>query len=100
MKIYLNKNPSLPTSRLETERCLLVPFSLDGRVDIHELATEFCRANKDLYVAPVLPTYEEELEYVRNAEEKWKRGEEFENFILDHETQRLIGCGGLRLLES
>ena len=61
---------SLTTSRIETSRCLLVPFSLDGRVDIRELRDEFCQANKNLYVSPNLPTYEEEFEYVQKAEEK------------------------------
>ncbi len=63
----------LTTSCIETPRCLLVPFSLDGRVDIHELAEEFCKSNKDLYVSAYLPTYEEELEYVRISEEKMAR---------------------------
>lgn len=88
------------TSRLETLRCVLLPFSLDGQVDIHELHEEFCKANINLYVAPKLPTYEDEVEYIRKAEEKIERCEEFENFILERETGRLIGCGGLRVLES
>ena len=96
------KNPysDLTTSRIETLRCILVPFSTDGRVDIHELQREFAKANKDLYVVPIIPTYEEELEYVRKAEEKIGKAEEFENFILEKDTHRLLGCGWLRLLES
>lgn len=90
----------LTPSRIETARCLLVPFSTDGRVDIRELQEEFCRANKDLYVSPILPTYDQELEYVGASEEKIARGEEFENFILDKRSNTLIGAGGLRLLES
>jgi hypothetical protein len=86
------KNPhlDLTASRIETDRCVIVPFSLDGRVDIHELQEEFCKANKNLYVSPILPTYEQELEYVRASEEKMARGEEFENFILDKTTKQLI----------
>lgn len=70
MSFLKNHYLDLTTSRIETARCVLVPFSLDGRVDIHELRVEFSKANKDLYVAPKIPTYEEELEYVRKAEEK------------------------------
>ena len=83
MSFLSNSHISLTTSRIETLRCVLVPFSTDGRVDIHELQVEFSKANKNLYVAPTLPTYEEELEYVRKAEEKIGKGEEFENFIMD-----------------
>lgn len=88
------------TSCIETPRCVLVPFSVDGRVDIHELLEEFCKANKDFYVSPKLPTYEEEVEFIRTAEEKIYIGEEFENFILSKDSKRLLGCGRLRLLES
>lgn len=79
------KNPhlNLMTSRIETPRCVLVPFSLDGQVDIHELNREFCRANKNLYVSQFLPTYEQEVEFVRKTEAKIAKGEEFENFILE-----------------
>jgi hypothetical protein len=100
--MFFLKNPhlDLTTSRIETARCLLVPFSTDGRVDIHELQEEFCRANKNLYVSSILPTYEQEVDYVRASEEKIARGEEFENFILDKRNNALIGAGGLRLLES
>lgn len=90
----------LTTSRIETDRCVLVPFSTDGRVDIRELQEEFCRANKNLYVSSILPTYEQEMDYVRASEEKIARGEEFENFILDKSSNSLVGAGGLRLLES
>lgn len=96
------KSPRLDLTsfRLETDRCIIVPFSSDGRVDIQELWEEFCRANKELYVSPVIPTYEQELEYVRASEEKMARWEEFENFILDRETKQLIGAWGIRLLET
>lgn len=70
MLFLLSPHLDLTTSRIETERCILVPFSTDGRVDIYELQKEFCLANKDLYVALYLPNYDEELEYVRASEEK------------------------------
>lgn len=90
----------LTTSRIETDRCVLVPFSTDGRVDIRELQEEFCKANKNLYVSQYLPNYEQELEYVGSSEIKIQKWEELENFILDKMTKKLIWAGGLRLLES
>jgi hypothetical protein len=65
MSFLSNPHLDLTTVRIETPRCVLVPFSLDGVVDIHELTDEFCRANRDLYVSPFLPTYEQELEYLQ-----------------------------------
>jgi hypothetical protein len=73
----------LTLSRIETPRCLLVPFSTDGRVDIRELQEEFCRANKDLYVSLNLPTYEEEVVWLTDMEQKIEKRELFENFILE-----------------
>jgi hypothetical protein len=82
MPFLSNPHLFLSDSRIETNRCVLVPFSTDGRVNIRELQEEFCLANKNLYISSILPTYEQELEYIRAAEEKIARGEEFENFIL------------------
>lgn len=92
--MLLLKTPhlNLTNSRIETPRCILVPFSTDGRVDIRELQEEFCRANKDLCVSPFLPTYEQEVEFVKQTEEKIARGEEFENFILERETGKILGA--------
>jgi hypothetical protein len=73
MYLISSIHQDLPTLRLETPRCVLVPFSLDGRVDIRELQLEFSKANKNLYVAPKIPTYDEEVEYVRKSEEKIAR---------------------------
>ena len=87
MTFLKNLYLDLTASRIETLRCVLVPFSTDGRVDIHELQVEFSKANKDLYVAPKIPSYEEELEFVRNTEARIEKGEEFENFILDKNTR-------------
>jgi len=100
MSSLSNYDISLSASRIETARCLLVPFSTDGRVDIRELQEEFCRANKNLYVSPILPTYEQEVDYVRASEEKIARGEEFENFILEKSTNTLLWAGGIRVLET
>jgi hypothetical protein len=92
MTFLTNPHLDLTISRIETERCILVPFSTDGRVDIRELAEEFCKANKDLYVSPFLPTYEQELEFIKSQEEAIRKREVFENFILDKLTNRFIGC--------
>lgn len=96
------KNPhlDLTTQIIETPRCLIVPFSLDGRVDIHELAIEFCKANKDLYVSPFLPNYEQEIEFIKMNEEAIENGEVFENFILHKDTGGLIGTIGLNSPEE
>ncbi len=37
MSFLSNPHLDLTISHIETARCVLVPFSLDGRVDIHEL---------------------------------------------------------------
>lgn len=96
------KNPYLDLTKqiIETPRCIIVPFSSDGRVDIRELAVEFCKANKDLFVSPFLPTYEQELDFVEQSIEDMKRWEIFENFILEKWTNRLIGAIGLRSPEE
>lgn len=96
------KNPHLDLKKqtIETPRCIIVPFSVDGQVDIRELTEEFCKANKDLFVSPNLPSYDEELEFVKNSIDKISKWEEFENFILERWTNRLIGAWGLRILES
>lgn len=83
MSFLRNPHLDLTLQKIETPRCLIVPFSTDGRVDIHELTREFCLANKNLWVAPILPSYEEELEFVMGCIEQMKRGEVFENYILE-----------------
>ncbi len=100
MAFLCNSHLSLSTSHIETPRCILVPFSLDIWVDIHEFHEEFCHANADLYVSPHLPTYDEEVAFLEGSIEKIRSWEEFENFILERETNRLIGAWWLRILES
>ncbi len=100
MSFLSNPHLDLTTSRIETPRCVLIPFSLDGRVDIYELTEEFCKANKDLYVSLFLPTYEQEFEFIRLQEEAIRNGEVFENFILEKWTNRFIGCVGLNKPEE
>ena len=94
MSFLLDPHLDLTLSRIETPRCLMVPFSTDGRVDIRELAAEFSQANKDLYVSPYLPSYEEELEFIKRNELAIQNREVFENFILEKGSMRLIGCAG------
>ena len=100
MSFPINSHIDLTTSRIETTRCVLVPFSLDGRMDVQELTEEFCKANKDLFVSPFLPNYEQELDYIKSSESKIEKWQEFENFVFDKYTMRFIGCGGIRILET
>lgn len=100
MPFLLNPHLDLTTQIIETPRCVIIPFSTDGRVDIRELAEEFCKANKDFFVSPFLPTYEQELEFVGMQEMAIQNREVFENFILEKDTGRLIGCVGLRSPEE
>lgn len=83
MPFLLNPHLDLTTQIIETPRCVIIPFSTDGRVDIRELAEEFCKANKDFFVSPFLPTYEQELEFVGMQEMAIQNREVFENFILE-----------------
>jgi RimJ/RimL family protein N-acetyltransferase len=96
------RNPYLDLTQvsIETERCVLVPFSLDGRVDIHELQEEFCKANKDLFIGPHLPTYEQEVVYVEEVVRDIETKQTFETFVLEKGTNRLIGCVGLNRMEE
>lgn len=100
MSFLRNPHLDLTTSRIETTRCMIVPFSTDGLVDIRELQEEFCKANKNLCIAPVLPSYEEEMEFVTNMTELVSRWEVFENFILEKWTNRLIGAIALNTPEE
>lgn len=100
MPLLSNPHLDLTTSRIETERCLLVPVSLDAGVDIEELTSLFAKVNKNLWVAPHIPSFKEEENWVRDTATLIARGQEFENFILGKDTRRLIGCAGLRILES
>jgi RimJ/RimL family protein N-acetyltransferase len=85
----------LSSERIQTERCIITPFSFDAGVDMAELTREFCKANKDLFVNPFLPTLPEEIEFVTKVVNAIMNGDTFENFILEKETRALIGCIGL-----
>ncbi len=102
MTLSFLKNPHLDllSEKIETERCIIVPFSVYGRVDMHEVQREFCKANKNLFINPFLPTYEEEYEFIKNIEEGMKTGNSFENFIIEKETEKLIGAVGLNSPEE
>jgi hypothetical protein len=73
MSFLRNPHLDLTTIHIETPRCVLVPFSIDGRVDIRELQEEFCRMNQDYSVSQFLPTYEEELKFVEESVDAMKR---------------------------
>lgn len=83
MSFLRNPHLDLTNVRIETARCVLVPFSLDGQVDIHELQEEFCKANKDLFIGPHLPTYEQEVAYVEEVVRDIESKRTFETFILE-----------------
>lgn len=100
MSFLLDSHIDFINSHIETKRCFLLPFSTDGRVDIRELQEEFCKANRNHWVNPLLPSYHEEYNYVKVSEEKAARWEGFENFIIDKRNNTLIWAGGLRILES
>ncbi|MBC7498021.1 GNAT family N-acetyltransferase [Candidatus Gracilibacteria bacterium] len=100
MSFLRNPHIDLTQSKIETDRCVLVPFSTDGRVDIRELQEEFCKANKDLWVGPFLPSYEEEIIWLTGVEKDIANRELFENFILDKNTGSFIGCIGVNRPEE
>lgn len=85
----------LATVRIETARCVLVPFSTDGRVNLHELQEEFCKANYNLFIWPKMPSYEQEVDYVDGVARDMKERKIIEFFILQKGTGRLMGCIGL-----
>ncbi len=95
MSFLINPHLDLTSQIIETPRCTIVPFSIDGRVDIREQQEEFCKANKDLFVNPFLPNYEQEIEFIEKTERAIKNWETFENFLLEKWSNRLIGCVGL-----
>lgn len=100
MSFLKDPHLDLTTIHIETARCVLVPFSLDGRVDIHEVTEEFCKANKDFFVNSFLPNYEQELDFLEKSIASMKAWEMFENFVLEKWSNRLIGAWGLRILDS
>jgi hypothetical protein len=90
--MYWLKNPHLDilSTRIHTPRCTLSPYTLDGTLDIQLFATEFCKANKNLYVSPYLPTYEEEYIFIQENVEKMKNRECIECTIYDTDTATMI----------
>lgn len=100
MSFLLNPHLNLTTVRIETKRYVLVPFSLDGRVDIHELTEEFCKVNKDFFVSPFLPNYEQEIKFLQKVMQDIEEKKVLELFILEKNTNRFIGCVGLNRMEE
>lgn len=101
MTLFLrNTHLDLTKEVIETSRCIIVPFSFDVGVDLREFQEEFCKANKDLYVSPFIPIYEEEVDFVRGVSEQIARWETFENFLLEKDTGKLIGAVGLNAPEE
>lgn len=89
------------TSTIQTERCEIIPFSLsEERVHIEELWREFLKINQTRKVSDLLPTKKQEIDYIWWAILSMKNGQIFENFILEKETGKFIGCIGLNTPEK
>lgn len=100
MTFLRNPHLDLTQVRIETARCVLVPFSTDGRVDLHELQEAFCEANYNLFIGPKMPSYEQEVEYVKGVMRDMTEGKVLELFILNRETGKFLGCIGLSRMEE
>lgn len=95
--MFFLKDPYLDLMHqyIETDRCIVVPFSLGSVVDISEYTREFCKANKDLWINKELPTFDEEIDYIKKVMKSMGNSERFENFIIQKDTGELIGAVGL-----
>lgn len=71
---------------IETDRCVIVPFSTDGIVDIKDLNKEFNKANKNLWITSALRDMEDESEFVKMKIISMGNNEIFENFIIQKES--------------
>lgn len=93
-KMLLFKDPYLDLIHqyIETDRCVIVPFSTDGIVDIKDLNKEFNKANKNLWITSALRDMEDESEFVKMKIISMGNNEIFENFIIQKESWELIGC--------
>lgn len=100
MSFLHNPHLDLTLQTIETPRCILVPFSTDGQVDINELNDEFCKANKDFFVSPFLPNHEQEVEFLQKVMQDIENRNVLELFVLEKDAKRFIGCVGLNRKEE
>lgn len=85
----------LPQSRIETDRCVIVPFSLD-LVRVEDIWAAYCQANRHHFVSPHTPeTPEDEEKFLSSVRVSIERREVFENFIFEKESRQFLGCIGL-----
>ncbi len=91
--MLLLKNPYLDLIHqyIETERCIIVPFSTNGLIDIKEYYREFNKANKDGWLTDVEIDPYDELEITKKNIITMGNNERFDNFILNKETGDLLG---------
>lgn len=91
--MLLLKNPYLDLIHqyIETERCVIVPFSTDGIVDIKDHNREFNLANKNLWISKNLRDMGDEMEFIKTRMISMGNNEVFENFVLQKESGELIG---------
>ncbi len=71
---------------IETDRCIIVPFSLEGIVNIEEITHEFRLANKNKWINQMDPDIDEEVEYIKRTMNAMGNSELFENFIFHKES--------------
>ena len=86
------KNPYLDLAYqyIETQRCIVVPFSLDSIVDIKEFAWELNKANKNSWIDTKHFNYKETIVFVKSILISMGNAEEFYNFIIDRETGKFL----------
>ncbi len=74
--------PQISNMTLETERCTLKIYHTEN-VDFDSLTRNFCEANKDKYVSQLIPTIEQEKEFIEGAVERVHSREEIGFFIYE-----------------
>lgn len=89
----------LSSTILETERCTLKTYHTEG-VDFESLTRNFCEANKDKYVSQLIPTVEQEKEFIEGAVERVHAWEELGFFIYEKWKSEIVGCCGMNALLS
>lgn len=77
---------------IETDRCIIVPYSTDGIVNLKDLNREFNKVNKKLWITDSLRDPVDEIEYIKTKIISMGNGEVFENFIIHKETWELLWC--------
>lgn len=88
------KDPHLDLTKesIETARCILLPFSKQSGAFIKEVREEFLLANRNLWISPFTPTFEEEARFFEEMIEKIENREIFECYIFDKITKEFLGC--------